>query len=96
MTVATGTERTNKNGYTYIKQADGSWKAKHHLAAEKIVGRPLHKDERVRFKDRNNQNLSLENLEVYVVTSSKQAREAWLEGKIAEYREELNELRARR
>lgn len=50
--VATGSERTNKNGYVYVKvEKDGKfiWVSKHYIIAEQMLGRPLAKDERVAF-----------------------------------------------
>ena len=61
--VRIGTETINKNGYTMVKTSNG-WAFKHWIVAEKKLGRPLHSDERVYFKNRNNRDFRPSNIEV--------------------------------
>ena len=57
-----GTERTNTDGYVEIKIADpGKWKSKHIILWEAANG-PVPKGYVVIFADRNQQNVTLENL----------------------------------
>jgi hypothetical protein len=53
----------NANGYHYVRTEKG-WQSKHQLIAEERLGRPLLTTEMVRFKDRNRNNLSPDNIEV--------------------------------
>jgi hypothetical protein len=60
-----GATYVSQNGYEYTK-VDGKFTATHILRIEEHLGRKLLPSERVRFKDGNKQNLSIENLEVVI------------------------------
>jgi hypothetical protein len=60
-----GATYVSQNGYHYTKK-DGQYTATHILRVEEHLGRKLKPSERVRFKDGNKQNLSIENLQVTV------------------------------
>jgi hypothetical protein len=62
-----GEEKTSANGYVYVKTETG-WRLKHHLIAEKKLGRPLQPDERVYFVDNDRANFKVKNIEVKTVT----------------------------
>jgi hypothetical protein len=87
-----GEERTSANGYRYVRTEDG-WRFKHHIIAEKKLGRALNADERVIFKDKDRKNLKPENIEVVLQgTSSLRQKKARLEARIAELQAELAEV----
>jgi hypothetical protein len=52
-----------KNNYHYTRTEE-KWRLTHHLIAEEKLGRPLHEDERVVFRDRDRTNLNPDNIEV--------------------------------
>lgn len=87
-----GTERKAANGYWYVKVAKGdgtAWKLKHHLVAEKTLGRPL-QQEQARFKDGNIENFSPDNIEVIPIgKASIRRRIAQLESRIKDLQGEL-------
>lgn len=88
-----GTERVSQNGYLYVKTPQG-WKLKHQIVVEELMGRPLDKDERVKFKDGDRTNLDPFNLVVYIVKEkSKAARIAEIEAKIEALQAELDTLK---
>lgn len=59
-----GAENKAPNGYVYIKTTTG-WRLKHHLIAEKELGRTIDsKKERVFFKDNNRGNFDPSNIGV--------------------------------
>jgi hypothetical protein len=90
--VPDGTRRVAPNGYHYIK-VNGSWRLYHHVVAEKNLGRSLKPDEGVYFKDKDRENFHPNNIVVRVKKgTSKAARRARLEAKIAELQAELNSL----
>jgi hypothetical protein len=62
-----GTRRKTQNGYWTTKTEDG-WKYDHQLVVEQYLGRPLERDEDIRFKDKNKDNLDPDNLEVITTT----------------------------
>ena len=87
-----GATRVSPNGYHYTKTLDG-WRLTHHIVAEKMLGRPLAADERVKFRSKDKLNLSPDNVEViFKGTSSLRRRKAALEVRIIELQEELNEI----
>jgi beta-galactosidase GanA len=59
-----GTRTKNQNGYWNIKTEEGKWRLEHHVVAEKKLGRPLKKGERVSFADGDRENLDPSNLRV--------------------------------
>jgi hypothetical protein len=85
-----GTETVNQNGYTQVKTERG-WIPKHVLTMEEHLGRQLGKGERVRFKNGDRTNWSLDNLELYIVgtRSSSRKRIADLRARIAELQAQL-------
>lgn len=84
-----GTKRTSPNGYEYTKTETG-WRLSHHLVAEKKLGRPLARDERVKFKTKDKTNLSPDNIEVIIKgKSSLRRRKAMIEARIEELKAEL-------
>ena len=87
-----GAERVSQNGYTYIKTEDG-WMLKHHVIAEKKLGRKIRADERVRFVDGKKSNLDPKNVEIVTRASgSLRRRKAALEVRIEELQAELREV----
>jgi hypothetical protein len=90
-----GDTYTSKNGYHYTR-VDGKWRLTHHLIAEEKLGRPLHREERVSFKDRDRTNLAPDNLKVSPKQGGREARITYLETKIRIFQEELDELKAMR
>ena len=90
--VENGATRVAQNGYHYIK-VDGKWRLRHHIEAEKKLGRPLRQDERVSFKDKNKSNFALDNLVIAEKgTGSVRRRKAQIEARIAELQAELHEI----
>jgi hypothetical protein len=89
---AIGDKRITQNRYHQTRTEEG-WRYDHHLIAEQALGRPLLKDERVKFIDGDKNNLKPSNLLVTPKKKgSKNARRAMLEAKIAELQLELDEL----
>ena len=87
-----GDTRVAPNGYHYIRTSTG-WELVHRHKCEGKLGRPLTANERVRFRDGDRNNLSIANLEVYIVKEkSDAARRAYLEAKIEELQAELESL----
>ncbi len=87
-----GARRVSANGYHYIKTETG-WRLTHHLVAEKKLGRPLHTDERVIFKNLNRDDLSPENIDVRKkYKQNPNVRKAQLRARIADLQAELAEL----
>lgn len=89
-----GYEYQAANGYWYRK-VNGKWKLKHHCIIEEHLGRPLRKDERVSFVDKDNQNMDPSNLRVTTKKQTKEARIHYLKSKIQVMQEELAELESR-
>ena len=60
-----GDERLDKDGYIYVKVADGqknkNWKAKHHIVYESVHG-PIPPQHKVVFLDGNTRNFDIDNL----------------------------------
>lgn len=56
-----GDENVAVNGYHYVKTSTG-WRLKHHLVAEKTLGRAIRKDELVSFKDKDRTNFKPDNI----------------------------------
>lgn len=88
-----GSERVAQNGYHYIKTPQG-WRLKHHIIAEKTLGRPIDtKIETVKFLDRNRTNFDPANIVVEpkrnVTVASRKAR---IESRIEELQAQLHEL----
>jgi len=58
-----GTERTAKNGYTYVKVENRGWVLKHWLVWEQANGRQIDPaKEMVRFKDSDKTNFNPDNI----------------------------------
>jgi hypothetical protein len=100
-----GQRKTNVNGYTYEKTEEG-WRPAAEVMVEAKIGRRLASNERVRFKDGNQRNLVIANLEL--VTKNQKspaaqlaAAEATIEelqaklGHLLERKRELEQLVAR-
>lgn len=91
-TAELGEERKSPNGYTYVKCVEG-WVLKHKIVLEKHLGRALLPNERVRFKDKDRNNLDPDNLIVYTIRDkSPKARIAEIDAKIEELMTERKEL----
>ena len=88
-----GDTRIAPNGYHYTRTKAG-WVLTHRLTAERKLGRPLSKDERVRFVDGDRTNYSdPNNIEVYEVRRGSIAkRRAQLEARKEAIEAELAEL----
>lgn len=87
-----GEERVAPNGYHYLKQ-NGQWRLKHHVVAEdKVLGRPLRKNERVYFRDTNRANLDPSNLIVRQTRNGKEQKIERIKKQILLLQEELEEL----
>ena len=87
-------ERISANGYTYIK-AGGTWRLKHHVLAEKKLGRAIKGNERVCFIDGDKTNLKVSNIEVRPKgTGSLRRRKAAIEARIDELKAELDAINA--
>jgi hypothetical protein len=93
-----GFEKVSQNGYTYVKTPENKWRLKHHLIAEKNLGRSIDtKIERVIFKDHDRKNFDPDNIVVEpkkgVTKETKRARLLSrieeLEGQLAELDEEV-------
>ncbi len=56
--------KIDQNGYWFIKQPDGSYKQKHIMVAEKMLGRTLEKDEVVHHINKNKKDNRPDNLVV--------------------------------
>jgi hypothetical protein len=88
-TAEIGDTRVAPNGYHYTR-TEGGWVLTHHLAAEKLLGRPLRAEERVKFKSKDKTNFSPSNIEVILKgKSSLRRRKAQLEARIEELQAEL-------
>jgi len=87
-----GATRVSPNGYHYTRTEKG-WVTTHTIVAEERLGRPLEKNERVKFKDGDRTNLSPDNLIVYIVQErSKNRKIAQLKARIADLQAQLEEL----
>lgn len=87
-----GDTRVSPNGYQYTRTKNG-WELTHKLIVERTLGRKLEKNERIRFKDKNRENLHPSNLVVTITTQkSKASRKARIEAKIADLQAELAEM----
>lgn len=87
-----GTERVAKNGYSYTKMPDGSWKLTHWITAEEKLGRPLEDNEMVQFVDKKYKADPKNPAGIRIVkkkTSSLRNRKAYLEDRIKELQAEL-------
>lgn len=62
-TAEVGARRKTQNGY-WTTKTEAGWKYDHQLVVEQSLGRPLDRDEDIRFKDKNKDNLDPDNLEV--------------------------------
>jgi hypothetical protein len=101
-----GAERTNKNGYVYVK-VDGKWRPKARVILE-AEGHRFLPGEKVRFKDGNKANFDLKNLEVEQTNPKAEYRRAanllkairqkdWeLNNMMKQYKEMTGELYERR
>ena len=87
-----GDTRTAPNGYHYTRTKKG-WRLTHHLVAEKKLGRPLRKNERVYFIDNDRTNITEDNLHVKPV-KTKEDKLAEIDNKIAILQTEREELLA--
>jgi hypothetical protein len=58
-----GEESKSKDGYTYVKIGDNDWRLKHRVIWEKVNG-PIPDDHIVVFKDNNQLNFDINNLEL--------------------------------
>ena len=58
-----GEESKSKDGYTYVKISDNDWRLKHRVIWEKVNG-PIPDDQIVVFKDNNQLNFDINNLEL--------------------------------
>lgn len=84
-----GSKTINQNGYEQTKTEDG-WIGSHILIMEEHLKRKLTKFERVKFIDGDRKNLTLENLELFIIkTGSTRKKIAQLEARIAELQAEL-------
>jgi septal ring factor EnvC (AmiA/AmiB activator) len=89
-----GDTRISPNGYEYTRTEDG-WRLTHHLVAEKMLGRPLAADERVKFKTKNRRDLSEKNLEVVLKGRSSLRRQlANLEARRNEIDAQIKSIKA--
>lgn len=87
-----GDTRTSANGYHYTRTKD-AWKLTHHLLAEEMLERPLRKNERVVFADKDRTNLDPANIKVQVAGAGSTARaRARLTSRIQELTAQLEEL----
>jgi hypothetical protein len=65
----------------------------HRIIAERMLGRPLAENERVRFKDNDRRNLDESNIMVTITREASKARRiATIEAKIDELKAELAHL----
>jgi HNH endonuclease len=88
-----GDIRVAKNGYHYTRTVSG-WRLTHHIMAEQLLGRPLHADEIVRFKDANRKNLEADNIIVVKKGAATAERtRARLIARVAELEAQLAALR---
>jgi len=86
-----GAERVAQNGYHYVK-CEGGWRLKHHLVAEKMLGRPLKLEERVHFIG-SKTDFSPKNIRIVEKgKSSAKRRLAVVEARIEELQAERAEL----
>lgn len=87
-----GSERVNVDGYVEIKvEGSRKWKLKHRVVWEEANG-PIPKGYNIQFKDKNKQNVSLDNL--YLISRGEQLR---TENSIhARYPEELRAVIAKK
>lgn len=98
-TASVGATRVSQNGYHYTKveKEDGSveWRLTHHLTAEEMLGRPLRKDEMVKFKDKKYKRDPYNTDGIIVIkmrTSTLRRRKAYLEERIREMQAELRRI----
>jgi hypothetical protein len=82
-----GSRTVNQNGYAQIKTEDG-WVPEHVINMEKHLGRKLGKGEKVRFKDGDRSNTSIENLELTLTNYGTTAK------RIAQLRAKLEDIQA--
>lgn len=88
-----GDTRIAQNGYHYTRTKE-AWRLTHHIIAERKIGRPLRKGERVVFIDGDRKNMSPGNLRVVVGGQASLSRRiAMLEAEIEEKQAALDELR---
>jgi hypothetical protein len=89
-----GDTRVSPNGYHYTRTKDG-WELTGRLVGAKKLGRALLPTERVRYEDGNRLNNDPDNVIVYTVRESSNAKKrARLEAKIEELQAQLDELDA--
>lgn len=89
-----GATRTSPNGYHYTRTEEG-WQLTHKIVAEEQLGRELEDNERIRFKDGNRQNLTPDNIEVYITKQGSSAKRlAVIDAKIADLQAKRAEIMA--
>lgn len=87
-----GDTRISPNGYQYTR-TDSRWRLSHHIAMERILGRPLREDERVVFVTDNKLDFSEQNLRVEIQgRGSLRRRKAQLEARIQELQAQVAEI----
>lgn len=87
-----GDVRVSQNGYHYTRTEQG-WRLTHHIAAEKYLGRSLHRDERVEFTGKDKTDFSESNIRVVRQgRGSLRRRKAQLQERIRELQAELAEI----
>ena len=88
-----GYERIAQNGYHYIK-TPGGWRLKHHIIAEKTLGRAIDtRLELVKFKDHNRHNFDPENIIVEPKRSmTPKQRKEHLQSRMKELQDQLDRI----
>jgi hypothetical protein len=87
-----GTEVITQNGYVNVKTEDG-WKYKHHILAEKKLGRPLKANERVIIVDGKRDDPRLDDIKVVTKKSNKSQLPA-LKKRVVKLQAEVTEMLA--
>lgn len=91
-----GDTREAPNGYHYTRTENG-WELTGRIVAAQAMLRELRPDERIRYRDGDRSNNSLDNIEIYIVKErSKAKRKALLESKIESLQAELEDLTIKR
>jgi len=91
-------EFLDPNGYIRVRDHTrvGGSVLKHRLVMEQHIGRPLRKDEQVRFKSRNKHDVTLSNLRLVTTEANRPdilKKIAQKERKIQELQEEIKDLK---